>query len=195
MKGTTAADGACSCGGLIEAAARSISPEELAAEIMRTAPPEVEGVTISGGEPMQQALDLYRLLCMLRAERPQWTRGMFSGYTASELMEGNYECSIPSVRVWNRRTQKPEYFSTPTANRAALWNHQIKDALDWAVFGRYDRNRHVYNGRPLCSSSNQFLYNFTYRDQDFQTVYEATINPDGLTQITGFPTSQVLHKR
>src|SRR6266849_4471929 len=40
-----------------------------------------EGITCSGGEPMQQALDLLGLLRLLQRARPELSIGMYSGYT------------------------------------------------------------------------------------------------------------------
>jgi anaerobic ribonucleoside-triphosphate reductase activating protein len=158
---------------------REVSPEDLAAEIIRAAPALVEGVTISGGEPMQQAYHLLELLVHIRHRRPDWSIGLFSGYSALELQDGHYLTGhAPAVDI-------------PTARH--LWE-RIRRYLDFAVLGRYDATRPA--GGPLCSSDNQrlHLFSFRYKLSDFTTVYEATIAPDGLTHITGFPASQVLHK-
>src|ERR1035437_2007271 len=42
---------------------------------------QMEGVTFSGGEPMQQADTLLGLMHSLRQEAPELSFGMFSGYT------------------------------------------------------------------------------------------------------------------
>src|SRR5712691_4151892 len=39
-----------------------------------------EGITFSGGEPMQQALDLLGLIRRLKRARPELSIGMYSGY-------------------------------------------------------------------------------------------------------------------
>jgi anaerobic ribonucleoside-triphosphate reductase activating protein len=51
----------------------------------------IEGVTLSGGEPMQQALDLLHLIRLLKRARPELSIGMYSGYTERDLMfdQGN----------------------------------------------------------------------------------------------------------
>jgi anaerobic ribonucleoside-triphosphate reductase activating protein len=45
----------------------------------------IEGVTFSGGEPMQQAPALFALISILKARRPDLSIGMYSGYTEREL--------------------------------------------------------------------------------------------------------------
>lgn len=47
----------------------------------------VEGLTISGGEPMEQAPAVLELLRRLREAHPEMTTGLFSGYTERELPE------------------------------------------------------------------------------------------------------------
>jgi hypothetical protein len=50
----------------------------------------LEGVTFSGGEPMQQADSLLGLLHSLRQQAPELSFGMFSGYAEPELDKGQY---------------------------------------------------------------------------------------------------------
>jgi anaerobic ribonucleoside-triphosphate reductase activating protein len=47
----------------------------------------IEGLTISGGEPMEQAPAVLELLRRLKAAHPGMTAGIFSGYTERELPE------------------------------------------------------------------------------------------------------------
>src|SRR3989442_1051553 len=49
---------------------------------MRSSP--LEGITFSGGEPMQQVLDLVELMGEIRRMAPSTSMGMFTGYTAPE---------------------------------------------------------------------------------------------------------------
>ena len=49
-----------------------------------------EGVTFSGGEPMQQALALLELMHTLRQQVSNLSFGMFSGYSDWELALGRY---------------------------------------------------------------------------------------------------------
>ena len=132
----------------------------------------LDGVTFSGGEPMQQAEDLDKLLQGLRAQLPMLSFGMFTGYSEMELESGRY-FTRHGVDQDRRRT---------------LWR-SIRGQLDFAVMGRY--NRLQPSDAPMRSSANQALRLFSsrYSESDFgvQTV-EITIAPDGMTRTTGFPT-------
>jgi anaerobic ribonucleoside-triphosphate reductase activating protein len=161
-----------------------VSPEDLAYQIVKDAPKGTDGITISGGEPLNQALSLYRFLSMIRAIRPHWTRGMFTGYTLTELTIGNY--------------QIVEGNPMPDREKALLWEYQIKDALTFAITGRYDKTRPtldvdyaLYPHLRMCSSRNQCLWLFKrkYNYSDFPILpVEFSISEDGgLVSITGFP--------
>ena len=132
----------------------------------------LDGVTFSGGEPMQQAADLAALLQGLRSALPTLSFGMFTGYSEEELETGNFftRHGIDGDR------------------RRALW-HSIRSQLDFAVMGRY--NRLQPSRQPMRTSANQVLRLFSTRhtEIDFgaQTV-EITIAADGQSRITGFPT-------
>jgi anaerobic ribonucleoside-triphosphate reductase activating protein len=132
----------------------------------------LDGVTFSGGEPMQQADDLAALLEGLRSALPTLSIGMFTGYSEEELETGRY-----FTRHGVERDQ-----------RVALWR-SIRGHLDFAVMGRYDRLQP--SGGPMRTSANQVLRLFSARhtEMDFsvQTV-EITIAAGGLTRTTGFPT-------
>ena len=132
----------------------------------------LDGVTISGGEPMQQAEDLAVMLQALRAAMPNISIGMFTGYSPGELASGTFRTRGQSDRT----------------KRLDLWC-SIRNCLDFAVMGRY--NRLQPSRDPLCTSKNQKLQLFGTRhtESDFgeQTV-EIAISADGLTTITGFPT-------
>lgn len=58
-------------------------PEDVAAQILGVL--GIDGVTFSGGEPMQQAEDLLALIKLLKARRPGLSIGMYSGYSEREL--------------------------------------------------------------------------------------------------------------
>ena len=132
----------------------------------------LDGVTFSGGEPMQQAEDLDMLLQGLRSALPRLSVGMFTGYSEEELETGRY---------FTRRGVDQE-------RRRALWR-SIRSHLDFAVMGRYDRLQP--SDAPMRTSANQALRLFSARhtevDFSVQTV-EITIAADGLTRTTGFPT-------
>jgi anaerobic ribonucleoside-triphosphate reductase activating protein len=131
-----------------------------------------EGITLSGGEPMQQAEDLAQLVQGLRSALPTLSFGMFTGYSEKELETGEY---------FTRRGVDQD-------RRRALWR-SIRDQLDFAVMGRYNRLQPSH--APMRTSANQALRLFSsrYSESEFgeQTV-EITIAADGLTRTTGFPT-------
>jgi organic radical activating enzyme len=132
----------------------------------------LDGITFSGGEPMQQAEDLAELIQALRSAFPTLSVGMFTGYSEEELDAGRY-----FTRHGVDRDQ-----------RLALWR-SIRGQLDFAVMGRYERLQSC--DAPMRTSANQALRLFSARhtEMDFsvQTV-EITIAADGLTRTTGFPT-------
>lgn len=133
----------------------------------------LEGVTFSGGEPMQQSDSLSALIESLHDRLPGLSFGMYSGYSERELSSGRY----------SSRSGQPQLY------RKDLWR-RIQSRLDFAVLGRY------IPARPsvlaLRTSSNQQLAIFSgrYREEDF-TSQECEIHIDtlGTVQITGFPTA------
>ena len=136
---------------------------------MRSSP--LEGVTFSGGEPMQQVRALVELMGEIRRVAPSASMGMFTGYTAPELDEGQY-------------ATRP---ITPSAERHRLWRI-VRDHLDFAVMGRYDRTQP--GTEPLRTSKNQELVLFSerYEERDFgQQFVEVGIDQRGTAVVTGFP--------
>jgi len=77
-----------------------------------------DGVTFSGGEPMQQAEDLDMLLQGLRSALPRLSVGMFTGYSEKELETGHY---------FTKRGVDQD-------QRRVLWR-SIRSQLDFAVMG------------------------------------------------------------
>jgi anaerobic ribonucleoside-triphosphate reductase activating protein len=131
----------------------------------------IEGVTFSGGEPMQQALDLLEVIRLLKRARPEISIGMYSGYTERELDSG---------RFWTRCGIAQEALRRAWAG--------IKQELDFAVLGRFVAARP--SKFPMRTSANQVLRLFSdrYREEHFKPLeFEVHIEAQGLTQITGFP--------
>lgn len=124
---------------------------------------------------MQQAPGLLLFIGMLKAERPDLSIGMYTGYTLKELEANKYH--------W--------FNSSGELNKATgfFWK-LIKDRLDFAIMGRYNEAKRSQE-RPLCGSSNQEVVFFTdrYSEKDLsQQAFELTIDENsGLVQITGFP--------
>lgn len=131
----------------------------------------LDGVTFSGGEPMQQAGDLLALVESLRDRLPGLSFGLYSGYSEEELEIGRYWC----------RPEQSAYAKRDTWQR--LTRH-----LDFAVLGRYLAARP--STLPLRTSANQKLRRFSHRygDHDFEPhEVEIHIGDQGLVQVTGFP--------
>lgn len=132
---------------------------------------EISGLTLSGGEPLEQAPVLVRLLASVREQWPDCSIGLFSGYAEAELDRGCYRC-FP--------------FTTPLAKRG-IWQ-RIRKTLDFAVLGRY--NALAPSSDPLVTSKNQQLRLYSSRHSlaNFQSrLVEVTIDDYGLAQVSGFP--------
>lgn len=131
----------------------------------------LEGVTFSGGEPMQQADALLALVEFLHCQLPSLSFGLYSGYSEKELKSGQYRC----------RSDPP-----PGAKRN-IWQRLTRH-LDFGVLGRYVATRP--SALPVRTSTNQTLVLFSdrYREQDFEPQeVEIHIGAQGLVQVTGFP--------
>lgn len=132
----------------------------------------IEGITFSGGEPMQQAFRLYQLMSLIRSKRPEMSFGMYTGYTQRELEAGRFDEFFAGQMI-------PSY--------PMEWN-RVKSHLDFAVMGRYNQLLRTSN-LPLRGSSNQELVLFSdrYSLSSFEEQFvEITINPNNTT-LTGFP--------
>jgi anaerobic ribonucleoside-triphosphate reductase activating protein len=131
----------------------------------------LEGVTFSGGEPMQQGDAVLALVEHLHNLQPHFSFGLYSGYSEEELSSGRYWC----------RSESP-----PHAKRD-IWQRLTRH-LDFAVLGRYIASRP--SALPLRTSANQQLRLFSrrYREQEFAPQeFEIQIGTQGLVQVTGFP--------
>jgi anaerobic ribonucleoside-triphosphate reductase activating protein len=148
--------------------------DAVAREVLRAhAAHSLEGVTFSGGEPMQQAVSLLRLIQGLRRQAPELSFGMFSGYAEDELDQGQYW-------IWGGGSSQ-HY-------RKRLWQ-ETRARLDFAILGRF--NQAQPSNMPLRTSRNQVLRLFTnrYSPADFsEDLTEVSIHEDGQVEVTGFPT-------
>jgi anaerobic ribonucleoside-triphosphate reductase activating protein len=136
----------------------------------------LEGITFSGGEPMQQAGALVAVMTKVRSAAPRLSFGMFTGYAESELAAGTYFARE----------------ATAVQEKRELWR-RIRGLLDFAVMGRY--NQALPSREPLRTSRNQKLVLFTgrYRESDFgPQLVEISIDSGGKATLTGFPILGVL---
>ena len=147
--------------------------DAIARQVLRSHREEaLEGVTFSGGEPMQQAGSLLGLMRSLRSQAPELSFGMFSGYTERELDEGRYW-------VWGHEFEAQE--------KLRLWE-AIRANLDFAVLGRFNQNQP--STLPLRTSRNQVLRLLSgrYKAANFgEQSVEVSIHEGGRSEVTGFP--------
>ena len=132
----------------------------------------VEGVTFSGGEPMQQAPALLELMQTLRQQVPSLSFGLFSGYRKWELALGRYSILRGD-------------YSEPDRRRLS---QEIREHLDFAVLGHFNETQ--ASGLPLCTSRSKALRMITshYGVKDYgRQSFEVIIHSDGGAQVTGFP--------
>src|ERR1019366_1398632 len=115
----------------------------------------LEGVTFSGGEPMQQADSLLRMVQRLHHQAPELSFGMFSGYAEHELASGKYW-------IWGGGFSDQQ--------RKHLWE-EIRGNLDFAILGPF--NQAQPGNLPLRTSRNQALRLVTgrYNPVDFSEQF------------------------
>ncbi len=151
-----------------------ITVDAVALEVLRARQEHtLGGITFSGGEPMQQADSLLRLIQSLHQQAPELSFGMFSGYAELELDQGQYW-------IWGDRSSDQR--------RKRLWQC-IRALLDFAILGRF--NQAQPSNMPLRTSRNQVLRLFSdrYTPADFsEQLTEVSIKEGGLVEVTGFPT-------
>ncbi len=162
------------------------TPQSVAAWILSQQ--AIEGVTFSGGEPMQQASDLLQVLLELKHHRPELSVGIFTGYNLEELEEGRFKFRSMTSTAGDEADGESASWTSEPADSSSCWR-QIRGLLDFAVAGRFQKSK-TSTVAPMRSSSNQQLHLFSarYIESDFpkQSV-EITIRPGGLATITGFP--------
>jgi anaerobic ribonucleoside-triphosphate reductase activating protein len=150
-----------------------VTVDAVVQEVLRAqAQHALEGVTFSGGEPMQQADSLLQLMHNLRQQAPELSFGLFSGYREEELTQGRYW-------IWG------DTFSEHKRRR--LWL-EIRTCLDFAILGRFSQAQP--SSLPLRTSRNQVLRLFSdrYAPADFsEELTEVSIKEGGRAEVTGFP--------
>ena len=150
-----------------------VTVDAVAEEVLRAHQEHaLEGVTFSGGEPMQQADSLLGLMQSLRQQAPELSFGMFSGYAEHELAMGQYW-------IWGDGSSEQR--------RKRLWQ-EIRAYLDFAILGRF--NQAQPSSLPLRTSRNQVLRLFSdrYTPADFsEELTEVSIHEGGRAEVTGFP--------
>jgi anaerobic ribonucleoside-triphosphate reductase activating protein len=105
----------------------------------------LEGLTISGGEPMEQAPAVLDLLCRLKAAHPAKTTGLFSGYTERELpeslwraMKSHLDFAVLGRYNARRRSHHPLVTSTNQVLRLFTPRYSLADFAAQSVEVRID---------------------------------------------------------
>jgi anaerobic ribonucleoside-triphosphate reductase activating protein len=141
---------------------------------------DIDGVTFSGGEPFQQAVELLLLCEFLKRRHPTLSLGLFSGYTVHELSAGR----------WTYRHQG----QSGIPGSAELYQ-QITRHLDFGVFGRFTQAQ-ASRDVPLCGSRNQQVefFNTRYSAADLSPqACEIFISSDGdEIAMSGFPAAPLV---
>lgn len=140
----------------------------------------IEGVTFSGGEPMQHVADVLDIATFIRDVRPDLSIGMFTGYTQRELETGHWHAMHPAAGVL-------------IPGDAEVWG-KVAEKLDFAVMGRFNASK-MTTTKPLCGSTNQDIVMFSerYGAKDFKPqATQVTISEDGLVKITGYPGTEFI---
>lgn len=94
----------------------------------------IKGLTISGGEPMEQAPAVLELLRSLKATHPAMTTGLFSGYTERELPESvwravqaHLDFAVLGRYIARRRSHDPLVSSTNQVLRLYTTRYSTAD--------------------------------------------------------------------
>ena len=129
-------------------AGKATPVEKLVRHLVRLAV-DLDGVTISGGEPFDQAPPLAELLRALRIERPLWNVIVYSGYTLAEIRS--------DAAGWAGNN------SPPTAS--------LLDYVDILIDGPY--RKEVPSPHPLMGSGNQVIHYLSERGEALRPAFEA----------------------
>ena len=133
--------------------------------------PELDGITIAGGEPFCQAAALAELLGKLKERRPDFSSICFSGWRLAELKELN----LKGINDLLAKT-------------------------DLLIDGPYIESL-ASTARPLVGSSNQEFHFLTSRLERWKDTWENTINkleirvmPDGRIAANGMIPGEILER-
>jgi len=161
VQGCTLACPGCFNPGTHAAGTEFVPVAALVRRILDAREPTTDGVTLSGGEPFQQATALAAVCALVRSEWPTVSLLAFTGFTYEAL----------------RSPQAP-----PGAT--ALLSH-----LDLLVDGRYEAREP--DTRPWRGSTNQRLWVLGKRPEtstgERGRQAEVHVEPDGRVVLSGFP--------
>jgi anaerobic ribonucleoside-triphosphate reductase activating protein len=150
----------------------------------------IEGITLSGGEPLQQRPAVTHLLRRIRLETPLSTL-LFSGFTWEEIQRmGRGKCGGVEERKSERRkerTIRSGASSLPLLHSSTPPAPEFLPYLDVLIAGRYDQEQRLAHG--LRGSDNKTAHFFTgrYTPADLEAVppAEVILGPDGEIVLSG----------
>lgn len=121
---------------------------------------DIEGITISGGEPLQQVKGLIALLATIKALLPHLSIVVFTGYSSNE---------------WLNQLEDDDDLLT------------FLDAVDVVIAGRYNQQKRRAAGLQASANKAFHFLSDRYTTADFVTIptAEVIINPAGLVTLTG----------
>ena len=129
---------------------------DLAQKLADDAPEGTEGITLSGGEPLQQSWDVLDFIREIKAWHPEWTVGLFTGYSRAEL------CKIPAWLAIRA-----------TLDFAVFGRYDRTKPCPLPLTSSWNQELVLLSPR------------YTLNDFPAQSE-EVFVGPDGLCQITGF---------
>lgn len=145
----------------------------------------VEGITISGGEPLQQRRAVTELLRLVKEETSLSTI-LFTGYTWKEIQgfnQGKIDDDPPS----SPRVAGSKVVSPKEAAALSIQPRRFLDYVDVLIAGRYEQQRRLAFG--LRGSVNKTVHFLTarYNPQDLEDVppSEVIVAADGDLMVSG----------
>ena len=134
---------------------------------------DADGITISGGEPLEQWVAVRSVVGVVLEARPSWTVVLFSGFTEKEILGQPATCQ--------------EY-----RNR---WE-ELSAVVDTAILGRFEGTLLLPIGqrRNLISTSNQEIHHLSGRAKYMADMPEAEIDirTDGTAVFRGVAGHSIL---
>lgn len=141
-----------------------VDPDVLAAQIVSGAHPRTSGLSISGGEPFQQAAGLFPFVVAIRRLRPDWSIFSWSGYTMEQIRSQGAPAQA-LLSVLDILVDGP--FDARQRQEGLLW--------------RGSANQRLIGLTPVGM---QLLAMASFEEQ---AVSEWTFGPNGEVVVSGFP--------
>jgi len=149
--------------------ARDVAPRSFARELVEGSDEGTKGVTLSGGEPLQQAAEVLEFVRELKRLQPDWSVFMFTGHTDREVLtELSHEAAL-------LLTRECDVTVTGRFERSRRCHGVWRGSGNQQVVFRSDRYRHLEDGLK----------------HQIPLVGEIHLNNDGTLIKTGFTARSV----